>query len=418
MMRKTLFLSTTIVCCSSLLNAAEPDVESFTSAAEILQRECIACHGHELQMAGLRLDTRESAMSVIEPGDSKDSLLIQRMTDKSLGLTMPPTFDSSKLPQKDRDILIKWIDEGAKWPKKRSLQIAPSVVKHQKEIKAVRQQIRRGDFAAALKLIDAQTELINASDRNGSTLLHAAAIYGNAKFVKQLLDREASVNAEDYTQITPLMLAVHDAGKVKVLLDAGADHSRVSQKDRTALELASSTGGNANVIELLLSTGPAPPVSRIHQSLHQALRVLDLEMVKLLLNKGGEFRIPTFLYVGRAAELDFLKSVIDLTGEQRRAALDSALAGAAQESSVEVVEWLIEQGADPSPALVQAAYSENTTPNFVQKFLDAGARVDHQARVITNVTSPLAIARRHADPAVVKLLQEAYNNRIPRTNSR
>ena len=116
MMRKTLFLSATIVCCSTLLKAAEPEVESFASAVEVLQRECIDCHGHELQMAGLRLDTHEAAMTVIEPGNSEDSLLVQRLTDKSLGLTMPPTFDNSKLPQKDRDTLIKGINAGARWP--------------------------------------------------------------------------------------------------------------------------------------------------------------------------------------------------------------------------------------------------------------------------------------------------------------
>ena len=154
MLRQTIFL-TAIACCSTWLTAAEPDVESFSAAFEVLQRECIACHGHELQMADLRLDTRESAMNVIEPGNSENSLLVQRMTDKSLGLTMPPTFDSSKLPQKDQDVLIKWIDAGAKWPKGRSLQVAPSVVKHREQIKAIRQQIRGAKYDAALIAIDA-----------------------------------------------------------------------------------------------------------------------------------------------------------------------------------------------------------------------------------------------------------------------
>ena len=97
-------------------------------------------------------------------------------------------------------------------------------------------------------------------------------------------------------------------------------------------------------------------------------------MVKLLLDKGAEFRIGTFMYVGRAAELDFLQAVIELTGKKRQAALDVALIGAAQESSVEVVDWLLQQGANPSPALVQAAYSENTTPDFVRKFLECRGR--------------------------------------------
>ena len=77
MMRTTLCLSVAIAGSATVLVAAEPDGKSFASAARVLQRECIACHGHELQMAGLRLDTRQSAMTVIEPGNSDDSLLVQ-----------------------------------------------------------------------------------------------------------------------------------------------------------------------------------------------------------------------------------------------------------------------------------------------------------------------------------------------------
>ncbi len=84
----SLFLSNT---------SAEEAPKDFKSAAQILKRECISCHGPELQMGELRLDRRKDAMLVIEPGKSSESVLVQRLTEKSMGILMPPrsTFPAS-----------------------------------------------------------------------------------------------------------------------------------------------------------------------------------------------------------------------------------------------------------------------------------------------------------------------------------
>ena len=98
MLRRLLLVFLAVGACAPSLSAQEFEVD----IVPLLRRECIACHGPALQMSGLRLDRRDDAMLVIEPGDSSESLMIQRLVDDSLGVRMPPKFgDGSSMPQRD-----------------------------------------------------------------------------------------------------------------------------------------------------------------------------------------------------------------------------------------------------------------------------------------------------------------------------
>jgi hypothetical protein len=85
----------------------------------------------------LRLDQRKFAIvdgrdrDLVVPGKSADSLLIQRLVDKQLGLIMPPSFpffpeDKVGLPEAQIQTLKRWIDEGAVWPEGITLASDPS----------------------------------------------------------------------------------------------------------------------------------------------------------------------------------------------------------------------------------------------------------------------------------------------------
>ncbi len=90
----------------------------------VLASRCLICHGPSQQMNGLRLDRREDAMRggysgpVIRPGDSASSKLYALITkgiqagDKRL--VMPP---SDPLASRETDLIRRWIDQGAAWPK-------------------------------------------------------------------------------------------------------------------------------------------------------------------------------------------------------------------------------------------------------------------------------------------------------------
>ena len=90
----------------------------------ILSKHCLECHGPDANQrkAGLRLDLYDTAISprkskpaAILPGNSTESLLIQRITSKNPDDRMPPPGNGTKLSEVDIETLKTWIDEGASY---------------------------------------------------------------------------------------------------------------------------------------------------------------------------------------------------------------------------------------------------------------------------------------------------------------
>lgn len=89
----------------------------------ILSDKCLHCHGPDAgaRKANLRLDTRDGAFrlkkgkAVIIPGKADDSELIQRIFSKDDSEMMPPPDSKRSLSEKQKSMLKKWIDGGARW---------------------------------------------------------------------------------------------------------------------------------------------------------------------------------------------------------------------------------------------------------------------------------------------------------------
>lgn len=88
----------------------------------ILSDRCFACHGPDsaTREAGLRLDTFEGATAKLEsgkqaiiPGNPKASELFTRIHEKDPDEIMPPPKLNRPLTADERDVLIRWIKEGA-----------------------------------------------------------------------------------------------------------------------------------------------------------------------------------------------------------------------------------------------------------------------------------------------------------------
>src|SRR4029079_4999052 len=75
--------------------------------------------------------------------------------------------------------------------------------------------------------------------------------------LRGMLDQKVDPNARDHAGLTPLMLALHDVDRVKLLLDRGADVNAKSGNGRTPLIIASGQVGAAPVVRLLLDHGAA-----------------------------------------------------------------------------------------------------------------------------------------------------------------
>jgi len=90
----------------------------------ILSKHCLECHGPDANQrkAELRLDlydtaiaTRKSKPAAILPGNSTESLLVQRITSKNPDERMPPSGNGTMLSEVEIETLKTWIDQGASY---------------------------------------------------------------------------------------------------------------------------------------------------------------------------------------------------------------------------------------------------------------------------------------------------------------
>ena len=111
----------------------------------ILSNHCWKCHGPDAQerKAGLRLDQRESAIKPAESGKSaivpkkpNDSELLRRVLSSDSNELMPPASENKPLSAAQKDILKRWVEQGATfeqhWSFRSVQRPAVPAVEHQK----------------------------------------------------------------------------------------------------------------------------------------------------------------------------------------------------------------------------------------------------------------------------------------------
>jgi mono/diheme cytochrome c family protein len=83
----------------------------------ILSENCFACHGPDkkTRKGGLRLDDRDAALAkkVFVPGKADESELVKRVFSNDPDEVMPPADHRKKLTAQQREILKRWVNEGA-----------------------------------------------------------------------------------------------------------------------------------------------------------------------------------------------------------------------------------------------------------------------------------------------------------------
>src|SRR5215207_7166902 len=98
---------------------AQSKIEYNRDVRPILAENCFACHGPDSasRKAKLRLDQREDAISMgaIVPGKAKESTLVERVHADNPKEIMPPPKTLKKLAAAEKDILKRWINEGAEY---------------------------------------------------------------------------------------------------------------------------------------------------------------------------------------------------------------------------------------------------------------------------------------------------------------
>jgi hypothetical protein len=108
------------VCCSLSALAAKPErLEYNRDIRPILAANCFACHGPDSasREADLRLDQRDVAveMAAISPGDPDGSEMMRRVLSDDDSEKMPPPETKKKLSEAQKQLLTRWIKEGAEY---------------------------------------------------------------------------------------------------------------------------------------------------------------------------------------------------------------------------------------------------------------------------------------------------------------
>jgi len=103
-----------------LVSAAEP-VEFNRDIRPILSDNCFYCHGNDAshRKAKLRLDIREEALKkeAFIPGKADESELVKRLFLTDPEEIMPPPESHKKLTPEQKELLRRWVAEGAKYQK-------------------------------------------------------------------------------------------------------------------------------------------------------------------------------------------------------------------------------------------------------------------------------------------------------------
>src|SRR5437867_10165459 len=112
-----------IGCClpflvlSFLPAVAAEKVDFNFEVRPLLSDRCFKCHGPDdrSRMAKLRLDSRESALRVIKPGDAAGSEVLRRLTSSDPAVRMPPPWSNLTVTEDEIALIRRWIEQGAEY---------------------------------------------------------------------------------------------------------------------------------------------------------------------------------------------------------------------------------------------------------------------------------------------------------------
>ena len=224
---------------------------------------------------------------------------------------------------------------------------------------------------------------VNTPPPDGVTALHWAALGDDVEMADLLIRGGALVNATDHYDVTPLSLACTNASPVMVerLLEAGANPNAAQATGETVL-MTAARSGNANVVEQLLAQGADPNMSAArgqtalmwaaaqgHSDAVEVLLAYDADVharsdvwrelhktdlaqashrdYQIWIQQGGNTPLMFAVRAGDLASAEMIVAAGADVNVESAYGVD-ATAFAAHSNHADVVEFLLENGANPN----------------------------------------------------------------------
>lgn len=275
------------------------------------------------------------------------------------------------------------------------------------------QAIQRGDTAAVSRLIDSGVSP-NITDDEGVPALMLATLFADAACVELLLERGADPNQAAAAGATPLMWAIPDIGKTRLLIERGAKvNTQSSNLGRTPLLIAAGYPGTVTLLKLLLAHG-----ADLHAkdgagftALAMAMQSADVEVLRFLVDSGLDPKDEVPAGALRAVYGRSRPAVIDYLMSRGLEVPKDALIRASNWQSPDLIARWIERGADVNARdavygrtpLFTAASSELAGSETLRLLLERGASPNAET---TEGERPLDWANYRADQAKIAVLEK------------
>jgi len=275
------------------------------------------------------------------------------------------------------------------------------------------QAIQRGDTAVVSRLIESGISP-NIRDEEGVPALMLATLFADAACVELLLESGADPNQADNVGAMPLMWAMPDVRKARLLIEHGADvNAKSSNLGRTPLLIAAGYPGTVNLLELLLAHG-----ADLHArdgadftALAMAMQSADVEVLRFLVDRGLDPKDEVPAGALRAVYGRHRPAAIGYLMSRGLEVPKDALIRASNWQSPDLIEQWIKQGADVNARggsyggtpLLTAASSELAGAETLRLLLERGADPNAES---TEGERPLDWAIYRADQAKIAVLEK------------
>ncbi len=280
----------------------------------------------------------------------------------------------------------------------------------------------RDDVESAGLLIRAGAK-VNAANDLGVTPLWTASLNGSAAMVRSLLEAGANPNAALLSGETPLMVAARSGypGIVEQLIAKGADVNARGARAQTALMWAVAQK-HPDVVKALLAHGAGVEARSEVWSQVMAVPPHGYPGYNRSIPHGGE---TALMFAARVGDLDSARLLVAAGAKVDDADAwgVSATTLAAHSGFRELVEFLLEKGADPNAAgagftalhiailrrdekMVSALLAHGADPNTPLRTWTPTRRSSHDfyfEPVLVGAT-PFWLAARFSQPGVMRLL--------------